>query len=536
MRGAALGLLLALCALHAGEVRVDVSCPWEDKDGYTPMVVRIEALIAPVEVQLEGRFGGASASDRVVVEPGRALSRTLLLPSHTGYGSPELRWSTPGDRDSSNVSVTIDYRAVGLIVLDPTEQLPVPALLKLIEAQAPDSGHTARGGYRSSSGERVRRIAPDLLPERWQAWPAWLTLLTTPAGEAQLDQGQREAIAAWTRLGGKLLISDATSAAAWQRLGATVTLIDPAATDQEILIKRLKSVAGEDGRPKEHPVPGTASVPTAWFLTLAITFAIVAGPLNIWWTVRRRQPWLLLVSTPLISLGTCVLLIIIALASDGIGRKRSAVQVALIDQAAQRSAVFSGITWFCGIAPGAFPLDAEDRLLPMDEADWRNSWRNDRPELALDWSGGQRALAGWIPARINRQLACTQQRPERRRLSLTRSGDVWRLGNGFDVAIRELRWLDAAGMPWMARDLAPGQEVALTRATAGPPALDDALDRLGLDARLALGRATIAPGWWIARLSAPLQPLPGPTAVDSEPVQAWAVGSLGEGAKPDGGF
>lgn len=520
-------LLLLAAAGHAADVRVDATCPWEDKDGYTPIVVHIEALIAPVEVSLEARLGGARASDRVRVELGRPVTRTLLLPSNTGYGNPQLRWSSPSGGDSVSVATGIDYRAVSLAVLDPREQVPVPALLKLIEAQAGDGGHQARGGYRSRSGDRVRRVAADQIPDRWQGMPAWLTLLTTPDGEAQLNPEQREAIAAWTRSGGQLFTSDRAALAGWQRLGAVATAIDPAAEEQPVLFERLRRVAGEAGEPAEHPVPGTDQVPTAWFLSLAIAFAIVAGPLNIWWVMRRRrQPWLLLLSTPLISVSTCVLLIGIALISDGIGRKRSAVQVALIDQAAQRATIFTASTWFCGIAPGAFALDPEDRLVPMDEADWRSSYRNDRPDLALDWSGGQRALAGWIPARINRQLAFTQQRPERRRLTLVRSGEAWRIGNGFDVTISELHWRDAAGMSWIAHDLGPGMEVAMTTAQAGPPEISEATQRLGLDARLALADATSKPGWWIACLATPLQPLPGPSAEDAEPVQCWAVGRL----------
>ena len=520
-------LFLLAAAGHGADVRVDATCPWEDKDGYTPIVVHIEALIAPVEVSLEARLGGARASDRVRVELGRPVTRTILLPSNTGYGNPQLRWSSPNGGDDISVATSIDYRAVALAVLDPREQVPVPALLKLVEAQAADSGNHARGGYRSRSGERVRRVAADQIPDRWQGVPAWLTLLTTPEGEAQLNTEQREAIAAWTRSGGRLFTSDRAALAGWERIGAVATAIDPAADEQPVLLERLRQVAAEAGEPAEHPVPGTDEVPTAWFLTLAIVFAVVAGPLNIWWVMRRRrQPWLLLLSTPLISAGTCVLLIGIALISDGIGRKRSSAQIALIDQTAQRSTIFTASTWFCGIAPGAFALDPEDRVVPMDAADWRTGYRNDRPDLALDWSGGQRALAGWIPARINRQLAFTQQRPERRRLTLVRSGDAWRIGNGLDVTISELHWRDAAGMAWIARELSPGLEVAMSVAPAGPPELGQATKRLGLDARLALAEATSKPGWWIARLAAPLQPLPGPSAEDAEPVQAWAVGRL----------
>jgi len=527
-------LLVAVCCLAwSGEVRVDASCVWEDKDGYTPVQVRIEALIAPVDVRLEVQLGESRATASVRVEPGRTTSTTVLLPCNPGYGSPVLRWRSDNERGEEGVPVTIEHLAIDLVALDPSEQLPVPALKMLIEEKVTES-HSSGRSYRSSGGERVRRIAGDALPDRWQGWPAWMTLVTTPNGEVGLNQAQREAIATWTRLGGALFVSDAASEPAWRKLGAIVTVLDPGTADQPALITRLTSVRTADGRPVNHPVPGTSELPTGWFLTLAITFAVVAGPLNLWWTIRRRQPWLLLITTPLISLGTCALLIVIALASDGIGKQRSAMQIALIDLEAQRTSVFHGITWFCGIAPGPFALDREDRLQPMDEADYDNRWRRDRPALELDWRQGQSVLGSWIPARVNRQLACTQARPERRRISIVRSAGGWQVGNGLDVEIRELHWIDSAGLGWQATGLAPGAEQDLIPSQRAAPTPD--VRRLGLDARLALNGAGRIAGSWVARLAQPLHPVPGPTAQDREPIEAWAIGTLMPAAASPGAF
>ncbi len=518
-------LLATVCLAIAGEVRMDASCVWEDKDGYTPVQIRAEALIAPLDVRIDVRMGQARATATLRAEPGITARTTVLLPCNPGYGSPELSWSAGSDRGSESVAVTVEHMGMDVLALDPREELPVPAWRKLVEDKLSNTGRSGRS-YRSSSGERIRRLAADLLPDRWQGWPAWLTLVTTPAGEAALDPAQREAIATWTRMGGALFVSDPASVAAWRKHGARVeVLADGEAT---ALIQRLTAVHGIDGTPTTHPVPGTSELPTAWFLTLAITFAVVAGPLNLWWTIRRRQPWLLLVTTPLISLGTCLLLIAIALASDGISRKRAAMQVAVIDQDAQRTSVFHAVTWFCGIAPGSFALDPEDRLQPMDEADYGNGWRRDRPELILDWRRGQDALGGWIPARINRQLACSQARPERRRLTIVRSGNAWRIGNGLDVAIQELHWSDGAGLQWQVNDLPAGQEKAMMPAQRA--LLAPNTRRFGLDARAALIGVGQEPGSWVARLAAPLHPVPGPSAEDLEPVEAWAVGTIAPSA------
>lgn len=523
-------LALLAAAIAAGEVRVDATCVWEDKDGYTPVQVRVEALVAPVEVRCEVRLGESRAVDVVRAQPGMAAMRTILVPGNSGWGSPTLRWSSSGgDAGETGIAVATAYRGLALAVLDPREEIPLPQLNKLVTDQVPAAGGNGRGGYRSSSGDRVRRLAPDALPDRWQAWPAWLTLLTTPAGEALLVPAQREAIADWTRAGGALYTTDAAAVTAWRRLGVRASLLAPAASEQPELMARLRRAESEDGRPSEHPVPGTDEVPTGWFLTLAIAFAIVAGPLNLIWVMRRKRPFLLLVSTPLISIGTCVLLIAIALLSDGIGRRRSAAQIALLDQSAQRVTAYSAVTWFCGIAPGPFTLDPEDRLLPMDESDWGGSWRRDRPDLGLDWRTGQLADGGWIPARVNRQLAFTQVRPERRRLTVVREGGGWRLGNGLDVTVDEIHWCDPAGSVWYASGIGSGQQVALQPARSAVAAPDVHLGRLGIDARLALEGCGRTAGTFMARVSSPLLPVPGPAAEDVGAPEAWVAGRLEPG-------
>jgi hypothetical protein len=518
-------LILLAVAGFAGEVRVDATCLWEDKDGYTPVTVRVEALIRPVEVTLQVSLGDSRAYDAVRAEPGQVVSRTVLVPSHSGWGAPTLRWSSPGSAGETGVSVTIDHREVLLGLVDPKESIPLPALNTLLAAQVTNGG-SARGSYRGGSGDRAKRLPPADLPDRWQGWPAWLTLLTTPAGEAELSAAQRQAIADWTRCGGALFVTSPGSVEAWRRLGARCTLVDAKDAEQKVLLARLRDAAGEEARPSENPVPGTEELPTGWFLTIAITFAVIAGPLNLLWVRRRGKPWLLLVSTPLISLATCVLLITVGLLADGLARRRSAVQLTLIDVAAQRAVSFTGMTWFCGIAPGAIRLDPEDRLLPNDEEDWQQGWRRSRPALTLDWRGGQTADAAWIPARVNRQLACTSLRPERRRLAISRAGAVWRLSNGLDRTIRELHWTDPTGRSWQIRNLAPGAEADMQSPQRAVTQPSDVLARLGLDARLAAHDMGRTPGTFIAELDGPLYPIPGPTAEDAVPVVGWACGWL----------
>jgi hypothetical protein len=520
-------ILLAAAAaalLASGEVRVDASCPWEDKDGYTPVLVRVEALVRPLQVDLEVVLGEASARDRVAVEPGRPLVRTVLVPSNSGYGQPRVRWDAGSSAGEDGASPAIDYRTADLVLLDPAERVALPELVKAIADRIGSGGGSGRGGWRSSSTERARRIAVDLLPDRWQGWPVWLSLLTTAEGERLLSPAQREAIAAWTRVGGGLYTTDPQAVETWRRLGARVALASDPITDSG-LFERLKRAAEDPPAPRKVDVPGTDELPTGWFLTLAIAFAIVAGPLNLWWVKRRGKPWLLLVSTPIISAGTCALLIAVTLIADGVGRTRIAGQIAILDPAAQRVATFTAATYFCGIAPGSFALDPDDRLVPMDPSDWEGRWRRDAPDLAIDWRGGQTAGPGWISARVNRQIAVTQWRPERRRLAITRTPGGWSLVNGLDVAISEANWIDPSGTAWGVGAVASGAEAPLARLPRAASWPDALVARLGPDLRLALPGQR-KPGTLAARLASPLLPLPGPPADDATPPEAWVLAHL----------
>lgn len=532
-------LLLLLATLPAGEVRVEAVCPWLNLDGYTPVQVRVEALIAPVEMRLEVEVGAGRAVDVLRAQPGQVVMRTVLVPTSGDGGAPRLRWTSSGGSGGEDmVSPEIDFGEVDLVLLDPRERVPLPALQTLLDGARSHGGYIQVRGryYGSGSGNRARRLAVEALPDRWQAWPHRLTLLTTAEGEALLSPAQREAIAGWTRCGGAVFTTEAAAVERWRRLGVAARLIRAEADKQPELLARIGRATVDPGTPNDHPVPGTDEVPTAWFLVLAIAFAIVAGPLNLWWALRRRRPWLLLVSTPLISIGTCLLLIIVALLADGLGRARSAAQITVLDVDRQRTTVFTAVTWFCGLAPGPFDLDPEDRIMPMDAAEWSPHGRYRSPVLGLDWRLGQRADGGWIPARVNRQIAFTQLRPERRRLAVQRVAGGWRVANGLDATLVEFRWSGPDGSAWVARDVAPGAEAPLTPAQAAGPDLGRLLARLGGEARLVVQDNTGKPGDFLARLDRPLWPIPGPEAEDAAPVEAWVAGQLGGGTAGPEGF
>lgn len=543
MPGRLLLLLSLVAALAAGEVNLTAAIPWDDQDGFTPVLIRAESMTRSQDVHVEAQIGNGRASTELRIEPGRAITRTLLLPTHARYGSAHVTWV--GDTGAATIAQTpeIAYRECSLILLDPAETLPLPRLELMARHMV--------GGY---SPRAAQRLAADMLPDRWQGWPCWLTLMTTPAGEARLTQAQREAIAIWTRSGGALFVTAAESQAAWSHLGVETTLCpldeltgllpkedptkpDPARGDETprlapghflSLLETRLAASHQDHRNELHPVPGTDQVPATWFIVLALAFVLVAGPLNLLWVRRRGKPWLLLVTTPLLSIGTCLLIGIIALLSDGLSPRRSVVQIAVLDPAQQHCIVFTGVTLFCSIAPGRFDLDSEDRLLLLEPGSYHGGGRRDEADLGITWSSditvatNPQAGPEWIPSRINRQLAWTQSRPERRRLVMVRAGTDWRVANGLGTAITELQWRAPDRSLWQCGRLEAGAEAVLAPCKTGRTDLP--LSRLGPDAGLACAGTATASGVFICRLAAPLHPIPGPKAEDAEPIQSWVVG------------
>ncbi len=507
-------LAFLACAAGAADVRVDASCPWIDRDGYTPVLLTVRADYDAL-VEVDATLDDNRASTTVEVAAGTTFRRTLLLPGSNRRWSSgvEVRWRTAG-RPEDRIGVSPrGYRELDVVLLDPDESFPVKDLRDAVSAQvgAPPDANGYRGSTTTYSEQRFARWAPDELPSRWQGWPAWLTLITTSGGDRRLDDAQRQAIAAWTQAGGKLLVADAAQLAPWRGIGARVAVVE-----RKELIERIQEVwAGISRHAAPVPVPGTGRVPVGGFVAIAVLFALLVGPVNLWWCARRGRRHLLLVTTPLLSLVASVLLLVYGLIADGLHTRRLAVQVLALDAQSGRAAAWTGLSLFAGLAPGRIDLDADDLItVVLAEADdGRNQERTD-----LVWDGAQRATGGWIPSRANRQLAIATVRPERRRLAFARTAEGWAVTNGFDRPLAALVLTDPEGRPWhLESTVAPGAAAPLA---AGAVVLDPPLARLP-----AAASAAVARGGWTARFDGPLLPLPGPAAVDVVPVASWVVGA-----------
>jgi len=517
-------LLMTLAAtLVAAEPRPTVSAeiPWGNGDRYVPVVVRV---LSP----LDGRFrvtaemGQASATVEADVVAGVARTLTVLLPA-TAAEAPDaiVSWVGPGDTRDQITARCLARRWRAIAIVDRDETLP----LKRFDFVGLSWG---TGG---SGSDFVGRVPLESLPQRWQGYPAALTLLFSPSDDRRLDDERRGAIATWVATGGAVAVAEPAQIPAWRALGVEPIVLDDVNGD----VSLRECVDARDGMSHEPPalvpVPGTERVPATGFALVAVLFAVVVGPLNLWWVRKRGNRHLLLLTTPALSLATCASLLVVNLLIEGVALRRSVLQVTLLDQQRATAVAWTRATYYGGFAVNNLALDAEGCAHSF--APGRENYRRGRLQmvesLAIDWRDGQR-LTGWIPARTNRQLLFTVPRPERARLTVERVGTGWQVTNGLGVTIERLCWRDAKMNLWQSDEIAFGATGALTGLPTGhmeTPALD-------LDASGQRAVGTVSTQFaFLAKLAAPFGALPGPVGSDATPPECFVIGSaVPAGAKP----
>lgn len=543
-----LASLLVASGLCAGEhgINLQAVSPWSDPHGYTPVVVTVDAT-REVELDLAISGDGSGARATVRVSEGRPTRQTILLPptNRDWIRYQEVEWSGPGAIAGRTQISGFGHQQIRCALIDPKQQV-IETELEAVLDKATGSG----GG--SSRKDLVLRIPPEDLPDRWQGYPDWLVLALTPAGDAGLDEAQRLAIAAWSRSGGTLVVTTAELSRVWAARQAEVHL-DPL-TGEATTLATLLNQNGDPERwqPFSAPVPGTETVPVKTFVFLALAFAIVVGPLNLWWVRRRNARHLFLITTPLLSFATCVVLIVASLLADGISIKRDAVQVCFIDHRTQQVIRWTGCTYFAAFARSQIGLDAQTKLRVLDREDYtygRRRSTGDGEQLHLDWRQGQYLSGSVLPARLNRQVSYTEHLPERRRLVVSRDGGGYRLTNGLGTAVRAFAWRDDQGSYWSCDQVAVGEVAALKStpinhgksaelplATTTPTTWHtDSLppmiaNRIGRDVAHAYHSMHERPLTFVAVLAAPMDALPGPSADDPRPPEVIAFGHLPLGA------
>lgn len=515
--------------------RISATMPWNNSEGYTPVVLSITAP-RDTQLQIEIASGTSGGSTSVALTAGEARRLTVLLPAEANpWSSSTLTWRTDhGAVGEFMVSPTHRHRTIAVGLIGNETSLPMAPWNEALST-INWALHIHHGG-----SDLVARFAVEDLPDRWQGYPTWLTLVLDSSSQARLSPAQREAITAWTLAGGLLVLPEGGQAPPWRQLGAVVHVSGDPAIDP-VLQRQFESKRDEGNESWDlDEVLGAQRVPATGFMIVALCFALLVGPVNLLWVRRRNARHLFLITTPLLSLGTCVILLGADIVLHGVSLRRHVQQLVVLDQVSNRAAAWTLVTATSGFAVSTLDLDhsTEAFRIEGDQGGPRYyrggySLRGSQAHstFRLAWGDRQTATGTWGTARTPTTIRYRSVMPQRARVDVRVVDDTLHVVNGLGVELRTIAIHDGL-RSWNLDQLAAGASAVLEQPVTGQPNLAR-MERFGSAAQRAIQQQLS--GWWlVAATNEPLAPISGPSGIDVAPPFGMILARLADpsGATP----
>lgn len=285
-----------------------------------------------------GRPLSTEASWRIEVADGALAVREVTFPfapSHLAYQYRNLQIEVSAD------GLGTETRGVGGQAPDEYPQLAISGDLALRSLGRLDDLVKKR---HSGNGAFAKRFDPAHLPGDWLGYTALDGMLLDRRAWDSLSTAQRQAIADWVQLGGSLhLFAEEPAKLSWHGLD-----LQTPRGQKETHPFGLGSVRAWSWNGRELPddIVGTfRSIPrrsqslrddysSTWKLPdglgprdfnatpvflLLVAFAILVAPVNLFYLARPGRRHRLFVTTPIISVGTCLLIVLFIFFVDGVG-------------------------------------------------------------------------------------------------------------------------------------------------------------------------------------------------------------------------
>lgn len=205
-------------------------------------------------------------------------------------------------------------------------------------------------------------------------------------------------------------------------------------------------------------MPNMMNVPLQLLFCVMLFFAILIGPVNFWVLKRhKKEPWIL-VTTPIISLLFCGVVILFITFKEGWYSRGRAVALTLLDQTKQQAVTKGWMAVYAPIAPRSgfdFPMEA---CLSF----------SNNGDFTLNLNSSQHFDSGLIQPRIPLGYAVNQVTTRHERLQMQGIENGWmRLVNGLGGTLTALAVVGADGRIYHAEQpVAAGASVALSLSTA----------------------------------------------------------------------
>lgn len=346
-------------------------------------------------------------------------------------------------------------------------------------------------GY-GSEGYFATQYKAEMLPPDWRAFTGLDVLAMTGEEWLKLAPGVRSAVLHWVHLGGKLDLYAATgtlqefgfqkpTSDGWFALGlGTVSMTRQNGTEmaQSMLevrypakgeLMRIHSLAGDQADWRTQVQMGLRSFNDWKVALILLVFGILVGPVNLFYFAKSGQRHRLFFTTPVISLGASLLLILVIFFQDGMGGhggRFASVYINARDsvsyvqqQQVSRTGMLFGSSYSLPEPSVVTPLLLEDSRWTRLKPDESGTGQNYQAEASGEHSGD------WFQSRSEQGQWLMSVRSTRGRLELEGTPAAPALRSNLGYSLKQVWYIDDVGTPWQAPALATGQAATLEKST-----------------------------------------------------------------------
>ena len=312
--------------------------------GYFPVRVKIANNLksdSSIRLDFESKVDNnddlnADSSFTLTAGAGKTVTRDILVPL-----------SPPGSSSGSRTNVTARLSGtLGMATNNARSNYDAsqPAVLLSEALFTPNASvldaelRSKFSGSYGGSSDFAGKFDPKQLPDDWLAFSGYDSVILTDGDWSNIPPGGRNAVLSWVRLGGQLVIYSTGSATA-ASLGLPAessfgtVVIRPVTSDLKLDAPNVVNlITGNSTKPQQvsarndfrglWPLQkhfGAQTFRYALFIVVLIVFGILVGPVNLFVFAKSGRRHRLFITTPLISLGASLILIVLIIAQDGFG-------------------------------------------------------------------------------------------------------------------------------------------------------------------------------------------------------------------------
>jgi hypothetical protein len=460
-------------------------------EGYFPVRVKVannqkQGHIIRLKFTSTGSYnsGTRTVSEFDINGPaGKVTTRDLLIPlnpvADTYQSSVYLKVDLSGTMGSQTHSVSADYSndQPSVLLSEPLYS----ANASKLDSEAASVMSTFGGGSFTS------RFDANQLPDNWLAFSGFDAAVMLDSDWTSMPAGSRNALLAWLRLGGHLVIYSSSSPTK-----ASLSIPD----DTSFGTVSIQSIQGgldlnatdlvthlTTGSPlKTHRYSMVEDFNSGWalfqsfpqkefryflFVIVLLIFGVLVGPINLFVFAKSGRRHLLFITTPIISLCASVILIALILFQDGFGGDGKRVTLMEVPAGSGENAAFilqEQVSRTGVLTKGNFTLEVPAFFspVPMEDNRWtRFNTSETDGNYSLQPEGSGLSVSGdWFQSRSMQGQTIASVVPTRGRIE--RSGGSGELVSTFGFTIEKFFFRDPQGQWFRAEAVETGKPFTLT--------------------------------------------------------------------------